>query len=80
MSEKQRVKAKLKINGEPLPDDVQLDVFICNRCDGKGRYEVITGGWMNSKGQSGVTKREQRCEKCHGSGYVVSLYRKEATR
>lgn len=77
MSEKQRVKAKLKINGEPLPDDVQLDVFICGDCDGKGRKMVTTGGWINDRGESGTHQQEHPCGRCLRSGFVVRLYRQE---
>lgn len=72
------MKAQLLIDGKPLADDIAVEVFMCSECDGKGRRTVTTGAWINGTTKtSGIYQHEERCDRCRGSGYVVSLRTRE---
>ena len=74
----ERLNAQLLIDGQSLPDDVRLDVFVCDHCDGKGRRMVTTGASMDSTGKVEAHRQEHPCGKCLRSGFVVRLYRVES--
>ncbi len=73
----ERLKATLLIEGQALPADVRLDVFICDHCGGKGRRIVTKGFSLDGEGRLDRHQQEHPCGKCLRSGYVVRLYRSE---
>jgi RecJ-like exonuclease len=70
-----KINARLFLNGEPLPDDLSVDVFMCTLCDGKGRRQVVTGASLSSEGKHMLFSHEEQCVSCRGAGFVLYVKR-----